>query len=136
MKSTVLVPSPESPPATDQPALESALRTSIPANDPSPASHRHAVLRRAARAIQERRVCVIRYASEPGGAPSTRAVEPLAVITTRGTLGLLAWCRLRRDLRTFRVDRIGAITLAAERFQGHPGLALERFIQHRRRALP
>ena len=133
MNATALVPTPEA--TTDAPRLDSTLRSSIPANDPATSS-RPAVLRPIARAIHERRVCVIRYASEPGGAPSTRAVEPLAVISTRGALGLLAWCRLRRDLRTFRIDRIRSISLAAELFDDHPGLALERFIEHRRRDLP
>lgn len=123
------------PPATEEAGLELALRSSIPANDPVTPSRQQAIARRAARAIQERRVCVIRYASEPGGAPSTRVIEPLSVVSVRGALGLLAWCRLRRDLRTFRFDRIGDIALGDERFRDHPGLALERFIQHRRRDL-
>jgi predicted DNA-binding transcriptional regulator YafY len=116
--------------------LDSLLRASPPANDPAPSNEQQTLLRRAARAIEARRVCVIRYASEPGGAPSTRAIEPLVVTTTRGSLGLLAWCRLRRDLRTFRIDRISAITVLGDRYEDHPGLALERFIQCRRRALP
>jgi predicted DNA-binding transcriptional regulator YafY len=134
MTATALVSSLEV--TTEQPRLDSALRSSVPANDPVPRSRNPAVLRPISRAIHERRVCVIRYASEPGGAPTTRAVEPLAVISTRGALGLLAWCRLRHDLRTFRVDRIRSISLVDERFEDHPDLALERFIQHRRRDLP
>lgn len=134
MTATALVPSLEA--TTEQPRLDSALRSSVPANDPVPSSRHPAVLRPISRAIHERRVCVIRYASEPGGAPTTRAVEPLAVISTRGALGLLAWCRLRHDLRTFRVDRIRSISVVDERFDDHPDLALERFIQHRRRDLP
>jgi len=132
MNATALASTPDT--TADTPRLDSTLRSSIPANDPPPS--RPAVLRPIARAIHERRVCVIRYASEPGGAPSTRAIEPLAVISTRGALGLLAWCRLRHDLRTFRIDRIRSISLAPERFEDHPDLALERFIQHRRRGLP
>jgi predicted DNA-binding transcriptional regulator YafY len=116
--------------------LEEALRRAQPANDPAPDERQPVLLRRAARAIEQRRVCVIRYASEPGGASCTRSVEPLAVVSTRGALGLLAWCHLRRDLRTFRLDRVASLTLTDERFGDHPGLALERFIQRRRRALP
>ncbi|MDB4930193.1 MAG: Helix-turn-helix type 11 domain protein [Myxococcaceae bacterium] len=130
-------PAPIEPtPSTETTALASVLRASPPANDPAPTPQQQALLRRAARAIEAKRVCVIRYASEPGGAPSTRSIEPLAVTSTRGRLGLLAWCRLRRDLRTFRVDRITAITVLGDRYEDHPGLALERFIQRRRRALP
>lgn len=136
MNPTARAPSPDNTTIAREADLESKLRIAAPANDQAPAALQQAILRRVARAIQERRVCVVRYASEPGGAPSTRAIEPLAVVNTRGALGLLAWCRLRRDLRTFRVDRIAAIALAAEHFADHPGLALERFIQRRRRTLP
>lgn len=130
-------PATAAPSSIAEPAsLASTLRASQPANDPAPTAQQQALLRRATRAIEARRVCVIRYASEPGGAPSTRTIEPLAVTSTRGSLGLLAWCRLRRDLRTFRVDRIAAITVLGDRYDDHPGLALERFIQRRRRALP
>ncbi|MDO9022656.1 MAG: WYL domain-containing protein [Deltaproteobacteria bacterium] len=136
MNPTARAPSLDSTSIARDADLESQLRIAAPANDPPPGPQQQAVLRRVARAIQERRVCVLRYASEPGGAPSTRAIEPIAVVSTRGALGLLAWCRLRRDLRTFRLDRIAAIALAAEHFTDHPGLALERFIQRRRRTLP
>lgn len=134
-QSTAMIP-PIAPSTPDHEGdLETALRAQPPANDPSTRSAA-TTLRRATRAIQERRVCVIRYASEPGGALCTRAIEPLAITTTRGVYGVLAWCRLRRDLRTFRLDRIRELVLASDRYDDHPGLALERFIQQRRRALP
>lgn len=120
-----------SPPAS----LEEALRAEIPANDQPPATLDRARLRRVVRAIQEQRVCVIRYASEPGGAPCDRAIEPIAVTSTHGAISVMAWCRLRRDLRTFRLDRVRSVTLTAEHFDDHPGIALERFIQGRRREL-
>jgi len=115
-----------SPPQT---ALEQALRTTPPANDLPTDRPR---LRLAVRAIQEQRVCLIRYASEPGGAICLRAIEPLTITSNRGALAVLAWCRLRRDLRTFRLDRIRNIVLTAEQFDDHPARALERFIQGRR----
>lgn len=118
-----------SPPQT---ALEQALLATPPANDPPTDRPR---LRLLVRAVHEQRVCVIRYASEPGGAICLRAVEPLTLTSSRGALAVLAWCRLRRDLRTFRLDRIRYIVLTTERFDDHPALALERFIQGRRRDL-
>jgi predicted DNA-binding transcriptional regulator YafY len=136
MNPTARAPSHDTTTIAREADLNSTLRIAAPANDQAPGAHHQAILRRVALAIQERRVCVLRYASEPVGSPSTRAIEPLAVVSARGTLGLLAWCRLRRDLRTFRVDRIAMIALAAEHFAEHPGLALERFIQRRRRTLP
>jgi predicted DNA-binding transcriptional regulator YafY len=136
MNATARPAPPSAPSITEPTSLASALRSAPPANDATPTPQQQALLRRATRAIEARRVCVIRYASEPGGAPTTRSIEPLAVTSTRGSLGLLAWCRLRRDLRTFRVDRISAITVLGDRYDDHPGLALERFIQRRRRGLP
>ncbi len=121
--------------APAQTSLEETLRTSLPANDAPSAAPDQPRLRRAVRAIDEQRVCLIRYASEPGGAVCERAIEPLAITSTRGALAVLAWCRLRGDLRTFRLDRIRAIALTSEHFDDHPSLALERFIQGRRRDL-
>lgn len=115
-------------------SLEATLRASQPANDAAPSVDRFSV-RRATRAIRELRVCVIRYASEPGGAICERTIEPFAITSTRGSLSILAWCRLRRDIRTFRFDRVRSITVTNERFDDHPGVALERFIQGRRRDL-
>lgn len=127
-------------PRSDVPAPGgAALRLSLrvpPANDAEAPPERRALLRRLSRAVERRLVCVIRYASEPGGAPATRAIEPLAVTASRGSFGVLAWCRLRADLRTFRMDRIEALAVSTDHFEQHPGLALERFIQHRRRELP
>jgi predicted DNA-binding transcriptional regulator YafY len=112
--------------------LEQALRATPPANDPPIDRLR---LRLTVRAIHEQRVCLIRYASEPGGAICLRAIEPLTISSSRGALAVLAWCRLRGDLRTFRLDRIRNIALTTERFDVHPALAFERFIQGRRRDL-
>lgn len=116
-------------------SLEETLRASPPANDAPPAALDRLRLRRAVRCIEEQRVCIIRYASEPGGAICERAIEPLAITSARGALALLAWCRLRGDLRTFRLDRIRTIAMTAEQFDNHPSLTLERFIQGRRRDL-
>ena len=136
MTSIALNSPPETRSTTNQEQLKTTLRVLPPANDPVTVGPEQEVLRRVTRAIRERQVCVILYSSEPGGAPTTRAIEPIAVITTRGSFGILAWCRLRCDLRTFRTDRIRGILRTVERFEDHPGLALERFIQHRRRDLP
>lgn len=116
-------------------SIEETLRADPAANDPPPTTLDRPRLRRVVRAIHEQRVCVIRYASEPGGAPCDRAIEPLAITATNGVVSVMAWCRLRRDLRTFRLDRVRSVTVTAEHFDDHPGIALERFIQGRRREL-
>ena len=40
------------------------------------------------------------------GEPSHRTVRPLALYCWSGTWTLVAWCELRKDFRTFRLDRI------------------------------
>jgi predicted DNA-binding transcriptional regulator YafY len=41
---------------------------------------------------------------------------------------LIAWCRVRRDYRDFRTDRIQAITPLAEQFGPHDGFSLTDFL--------
>jgi predicted DNA-binding transcriptional regulator YafY len=45
------------------------------------------------------------------GAPTERTVEPVAVVGVQPNWYLVAWCRLRGDLRSFRFDRITDATL-------------------------
>ena len=72
----------------------------------------------------------------PQGAESHRDIRPLALEFWGKVWSLAAWCEAQRGFRAFRIDRIRSISLAPERFEDHPDLALERFIQHRRRGLP
>lgn len=55
------------------------------------------------------------------GAPSRRAVRPLGLFFwgVKWTLG--AWCELRDELRTFRVDRMDDLILLERRFEESPG---------------
>ncbi len=46
---------------------------------------------------------------------TVREVEPVAFAATRSQWYLLAWCRLRRGGRAFRVDRIRGVTDTGER---------------------
>ena len=86
-------------------------------------------------AISERRVLRVAYRDKAGVA-TRRAIEPLAVIGIAPNWYLNAWCRLRGDVRAFRLDRIADATLtrevAPERdvppvefcdLEGHPALA-------------
>lgn len=61
-----------------------------------------AALRSAARS----ELCVhINYADEKGR-PSQRTIWPLAIVFFDVSLVVLAWCELRKDFRSFRIDRI------------------------------
>ena len=67
-------------------------------------------------AIGERRVVRIAYVREDGES-SERVLEPLALVFWGQVWTLAAWCRLRVDFRTFRVDRISACEVLDERFR-------------------
>ena len=56
-------------------------------------------------AIVARQVLRITY-SDKSGAHTDREVEPVLFMTAGGHWYLIAWCRLRRAARAFRVDRI------------------------------
>ncbi|WP_428842236.1 helix-turn-helix transcriptional regulator [Micromonospora noduli] len=59
-------------------------------------------------AVAARRVLRIRYADR-AGADSTRDVEPLGYLGNSRHWYLVAWCRLRDELRCFRTDRIRSV---------------------------
>jgi predicted DNA-binding transcriptional regulator YafY len=55
----------------------------------------------------------LRYGDREG-AVTTREIEPLAYVGSPTHWYLVAWCRLRRSVRAFRTDRIGAVSVTAE----------------------
>jgi predicted DNA-binding transcriptional regulator YafY len=50
---------------------------------------------------------------------STRNVEPFALLSTQENWLLLAWCRLRKEFRFFRLDRIKKLEIQPEKFEPH-----------------
>lgn len=55
-----------------------------------------------------RRVLRLTY-EDKVGARSEREVEPIMFLSSRRDWYLLGWCRLRDDVRAFRIDRIVAV---------------------------
>lgn len=66
-------------------------------------------------AILGNQVLRLEYRDE-GGNASTREVEPLCLSFWGGKWTLGAWCRLRRDFRNFRPDRIDSCAVGDEVF--------------------
>ena len=64
-------------------------------------------------AIVQQRVLEITYLDKEGR-PSSRTVEPIAVLGVRPNWYLWAWCRLRTGPRTFRLDRIDGARMLDE----------------------
>jgi predicted DNA-binding transcriptional regulator YafY len=72
-----------------------------------------ASLREAAR---EELAIDIAYGDE-AGRQTQRRVQPLAIVFLDQTLMLLAWCQLRSDFRSFRIDRIREMVASDESFR-------------------
>jgi predicted DNA-binding transcriptional regulator YafY len=78
-------------------------------------------------AIGQHRRIVMDYAGEDGHATPDRTVRPLGLYFWGKVWTLAAWCELRDDFRSFRVDRIAAPRLG-EPFEEDSGKTLEAFI--------
>jgi predicted DNA-binding transcriptional regulator YafY len=50
---------------------------------------------------------------------TARLVEPFALLSTQENWLLVAWCRLRKEFRYFRLDRIKKLELLSEKFTPH-----------------
>jgi predicted DNA-binding transcriptional regulator YafY len=79
-------------------------------------------------AVVRRRCLSIRYNTANRGAISDRVVEPLGLVFYSNQWHVIAWCRLREDVRDFRLDRISAWEVTNERFTGHEGFSLRSFL--------
>jgi predicted DNA-binding transcriptional regulator YafY len=71
------------------------------------------VPREVASAVADRRVLRLRYRDRTG-ATTQRDVEPLGYVAKQADWYLVAWCRLRDELRAFRTDRILSVSVTAE----------------------
>lgn len=78
-------------------------------------------------AAQERHVVLVAYSREDGQ-QSVRRLHPLALYFWGGTWTLAAWCELRNDFRSFRVDRMRHLESLGEVFSPKPGQMLADFL--------
>jgi len=70
-------------------------------------------------AIRAARKIAILY-TDPSGAQTERTVWPLVVGYLDSARALIAWCELRNDFRTFRLDRIDHATFLDARIPSDP----------------
>jgi predicted DNA-binding transcriptional regulator YafY len=60
----------------------------------------------------------IEYTNEANQTTS-RLIEPFALLSTHENWLLVAWCRLRKEFRFFRLDRIKKLEILTEKFTPH-----------------
>lgn len=85
------------------------------------------------RAVEVRDVLTLDYKSETGEV-SARNVRPLGLWFWGRVWTLVAWCEMRQDFRTFRIDRIASIQSTERRFKPERGKALADFYRAMERA--
>jgi predicted DNA-binding transcriptional regulator YafY len=76
------------------------------------------------RAIDQRRAVQLAYTAA-GGEATDRTVRPLGLFFWGYGWSLAAWCELRTDFRSFRLDRIRELRVLPERFADEPGRTLQ-----------
>ena len=75
------------------------------------------------KAIAEKAVLNIDYFAEHSQEKSNRNIEPIGIFYMGRYWYLIAWCTLRKDYRTFRVDHIRYLSITAIHFEKeHPAL--------------
>lgn len=80
-------------------------------------------------AIDARRVVRLEYTTADGGG-SERAVEPLCLVFWGQSWTLGGWCRLRRDFRNFRLDRVSNLQTLEEPVADDPARGLRAYLAH------
>jgi predicted DNA-binding transcriptional regulator YafY len=88
---------------------------------PSPVLERLAPLRGA---LESHRKVRLAY-TDGEGSETERLVRPLGLFFWGTTWSLCAWCELRTDFRSFRLDRMRTMSIAPERFSDEPGRTIE-----------
>ncbi|MFT3748280.1 MAG: YafY family protein [Agriterribacter sp.] len=69
--------------------------------------------------ITNNTVLKIAYTSVETGQITKRDIESLALYSTNENWILIAWCRMRKALRSFRLDQIQQLHVSSEKFQPH-----------------
>jgi predicted DNA-binding transcriptional regulator YafY len=79
-------------------------------------------------AIRDRRKVRLDY-RDAQDHETERVVHPLGILFWGSVATLAAWCELRSEFRTFRVDRIRDLETLAVEFESPPGRTLEDYLR-------
>ena len=80
------------------------------------------------RCILEKRKTRISYADEHGN-KTRRTLRPLGMVFFGPVWLLVAWCEMRKDFRSFRLDRIETLKELDRHFADEPDKSLARYIE-------
>jgi predicted DNA-binding transcriptional regulator YafY len=68
--------------------------------------------------------------------PTVRAIQPLAIVFFDRSLVALAWCELRQDYRSFRIDRIRHMIVTNRSFRPRRAAMLREYLDRLERSDP
>lgn len=74
--------------------------------------------------------------SDVEGARTRRAIQPLAIVFFDRSLVVLAWCELREDYRSFRIDRIETMTRTERSFRPRRVAMLREYLDRLEQTAP
>jgi predicted DNA-binding transcriptional regulator YafY len=78
------------------------------------------------RAIAQRKVLCIDYVNMDEQL-TQRHIEPIGIFYYSMAWHLIAWCRLRKDYRNFRADRMKTVKTTAEQFEARSAISLQEY---------
>jgi len=81
------------------------------------------------KAIVEKRVIFIHYCANYNDSITERFVEPIGLCYYSGSWHVIGWCRLRKDYRDFRLDRIKRLQIKDEGFESKSHQSLQQYIK-------
>lgn len=82
------------------------------------------------KAINSKNSVGVTYYSIGRDATQQRIIDPYHLRHAQGAWYLVAYCRLRKDIRTFAVNQIREIKVLKEKFSVQPGFSPEKFFEH------
>lgn len=60
---------------------------------------------------------------------SRREIDPYGIVNTDGRWYLIGYCRMRKEMRTFRLDRVSDLEVTAERFERPAGFDARAYLE-------
>jgi proteasome accessory factor B len=84
-------------------------------------------------ALNGREVLAMDYAAASPGATTRREIEPVGLVRVGNAWLVVAYCRLRQDVRAFRIDRIRQLRVTGEQFQPREGFSFPEIIERQKR---
>lgn len=80
-------------------------------------------------ALPRQRVIKMNYWTNYKGEYNEREVEPIGICFYSSQWHLIAWCRLRKDYRDFRIDRIEKLDILDERYDKSKHMSLGKYLE-------